>query len=65
VPRSRVYYFAEAIKNNFFFVCGESSATGLQLRVCFLPAALLAMPRTALAPQHPSAASAFLKLEIG
>jgi hypothetical protein len=30
---------------------GESSAVGLQLRVRFVPAALLAMRRTALAPQ--------------
>jgi hypothetical protein len=38
------------------------SAAGLQLRVRFVPAALLAMLRTALALQS---ASVFLKLEIG
>ena len=31
--------------------CGEGSAAGLQLRVRFVPAALLAMLRTALALQ--------------
>jgi hypothetical protein len=41
---------------------GEGSAVGLQLRVRFVPAALLAMPRTALAHWL---SSVFLKLETG
>jgi hypothetical protein len=40
---------------------GEVSAAGLQLRVRFVPAALLAVLRTALALQ----CSVFLELEIG
>jgi hypothetical protein len=59
--RNRGYALLGSRKEEEESACrGESSAVGLQLRVRYVPAALLAMLRAAL-----GLSSVFLKLEIG